>query len=230
MAVTVLGAAVSFYHWPQVDFRLKDGQPEGLGIRASAYPAGEYAMLAVASLEAGHPDVARSMAQEAAVLDPDWAYPHLVGGNAAAALGDWSAAALAYARALELEPAGPRAYVNLGVACERLGHYQLAVEVYEQGASGTLPDAGLLGNYAILLYRAGEREAAAAAARKAAILDAARPQVKAVLAALAGRPVGHGPIAEELSRPLDGLRFGAARPVSELLTAIRRVAEGGSGP
>ncbi|MCX7718485.1 MAG: glycosyltransferase family 39 protein, partial [Candidatus Sumerlaeaceae bacterium] len=97
MAVMVLGAAVSFYHWPQVDFRFSRQQPEGLGIRAAAHPAGEFAMLAVASLETGHPDAARQFAEEAIVLNPVWGYPHLLAGNAAAARGEWAEAAMAYA-------------------------------------------------------------------------------------------------------------------------------------
>ncbi|MCX7716990.1 MAG: hypothetical protein N2111_01115, partial [Candidatus Sumerlaeaceae bacterium] len=137
-------------------------------------------------------------------------------------------AAMAYARALELEPAGARGYTNLGVACERLGRYQFAVEIYEHGTSSTLPDAGLLGNYAMLLYRAGQRERAHEVARAAAALDPNRPQVAAVLAAVSGEAITSGPLAAELSQPLNDLRFGVARPLADLLAAVRAAAGSGS--
>lgn len=157
--IAVLGAA-SCYSWPQIDFRYSKEQLLGDGISATSFAAGEWAMLANACLENGHPDKAAEYATRALNSDPSFAYAWLVLGNSLLADDDVDRALKAYAKAFALEPASERIRNNLAVALEKKGWFQEAAEAYLDVLRANPADSRANANLAALLFRAGDKSAA----------------------------------------------------------------------
>jgi tetratricopeptide (TPR) repeat protein len=178
--VLVVGTA-SCYSWPQLDFRYSHDQMLGDGIAATAFPAGEWAMLANACLENGHPDEAIAYAERALASDPTFSYAWLVLGNSYLAKGKPEAALFAYARALANEPLSQRVRNNLAVAFEKLGHYQKAAEVYLDVLRADPAEPRANANLAALLFRSGDRGAARSFAQTALDSDADQMIAQAVV-------------------------------------------------
>lgn len=164
--IAVLGAA-SCYSWPQIDFRYSKEQLLGDGIAATSFAAGEWATLANACLENGHPDKAAEYANRALNADPSFAYAWLILGNSLLAGGDVDRALTAYARAFALEPESLRIRNNLGVGLEKIGRFQEAAEAYLDVLRTNPADSRANANLAALLFRAGDKSAARSFAQTA---------------------------------------------------------------
>ncbi len=164
-AIFIVAGTISCYQWPQVDYRFSHEQVKGDGIAASAFPAGEAAMLANASLENGQIKAAQRYAEDAVALEPGLAYAWLVIGNAYLAQSQYENALRAYWRALRLEPGSIRARNNLAVVLEKLQRFQEAAEVYLDVINLHPGEPRANANLAMLLYRSGDLGAARSCAR-----------------------------------------------------------------
>ncbi|MCX7625204.1 MAG: glycosyltransferase family 39 protein [Candidatus Sumerlaeaceae bacterium] len=164
--IVVVGAA-SCYYWPQMDFRYSPEQLMGDGIRATSFAAGEWAMLANASLENGHAQQAAEYATRSLAADPSFAFAWLILGNSLLAVDEVDRALSAYARALALEPASLRVRNNLAVGLEKKGQFQEAAETYLDVLRADPADPRANANLAALLLRSGDKSAARSFAQTA---------------------------------------------------------------
>lgn len=223
-AIGLAAGFVSFYPWPQLDYRTSPDQAPGKGIRSSANPAREYSVLAAASLDAAKPDDAVALAAQAVAIDPHMSFAYLVAGNASMQTKRYGAAAKNFASVLRLEPEDTRALNNLGVACEKLDRLQVAADCYNAALAINPYAAGALGNLAILHARAGETTAAKELAARAAAIDPGLATVR-VLSGKAPKSNQERELVEELAKPVSGIELNRRRAVDEILReAMRRVA------
>jgi tetratricopeptide (TPR) repeat protein len=124
---------------------------------ASPGSAKAWTDLATTAQAAGNPGLALSAARRAQNLQPDSLVALQLSGNAARLLEDVDAAALAYSRILEREPAHRQAWLGLGDVQRRAGRPDLAIDTFEQAQRrvghtpeladatvGALADAGRL--------------------------------------------------------------------------------------
>ncbi len=122
-------------------------RPEALCLLAIAAMTGQQAAEAVAH------------AQEAAATRPDVARYQFVLGRALKIAGDGQAAASAYRRAIELQPAYAEAMVSLGIVLKDQGELDEAIALYEQ-ALGIAPAMAVAhANRAHVLALRAERQA-----------------------------------------------------------------------
>jgi tetratricopeptide (TPR) repeat protein len=232
----VMGIAgfISCSPWPHLDFRYSSDQIEGDGIRATSFPAGEFAMLANASIENGHPHEALEYARAAVTSDPNFAYGWLVYGNALSAIGKWEEALAAYTRGLETEPQSSRLRNNLAVVLEKLGKFQEAAEVYLDVLNTNPADARANANLGLLLYRCGDKAAARTFARIALETSPEDSVAKAILGELdaatsspqGGRSNELTTILQELATPLPvRVDLTSSRTLQQILTMFGKTIE-----
>ena len=91
--------------------------------------------LATTAQAAGNPELAWSAARRAQDLQPDSLVAEQLSGNAARSLEDVDAAALAYSRIIEREPAHRQAWLGLGDVQRRAGRPDLAIDTLGQAQS-----------------------------------------------------------------------------------------------
>ncbi|AXA36066.1 MAG: hypothetical protein D6691_05325 [Candidatus Hydrogenedentota bacterium] len=242
VALVLLVGSLSCYAWPQIDFRWSDDQPLGTGIRATGSPAAEWVLLAIASLENKHPAEAEAYAEKAIAADSNLALAYLVLGNASLARGNLAKAAESYMRAIQVEPAGLRAYNNLAVVCEKLQLFQEAAELYLHVLRANPSDVRASANLAMLLMRNGDRVAARTFAEQA--LEGA-PQDAAARAVIAffkqGESTASSPdlpkevshMLAELAQPIPGrLDLTSTRPLTQVFDRVTStiLTGGAAGP
>ncbi|MGC8741106.1 MAG: tetratricopeptide repeat protein [Candidatus Sumerlaeaceae bacterium] len=236
LAIILCVGAASLYPWPQFDFRFSDDQLFGSGIAATAFPAGEWAMLANASLENGHPEAAIRYASQAVTAEPGFAFGWLVLGNAALALGDNPMALDAYKRALKLEPTSLRTRNNFAVALENMGKYQRAAEVYLDVLRQDPAEPRANANLSALLYRCGDKSAARMFAQIALDSEPTLAPARAVAAltdpvsttspasVIKNLPQG---LLAELTTPLpERIDLTSTRPVESILAELEGMTSG----
>jgi tetratricopeptide (TPR) repeat protein len=230
LLVLLLGV-LSCYSWPQLDFRFSKEQLRGDGIAASAFPAGESAMLANACLENGRPQDALRYAEEAVAEDPTFGYAWLVLGNALLVNERYGEALTAFCKALNFEPQSLRARNNLAVALEKLGRFQEAAQVYLDVLNRNPSDPRANANLAMLLLRSGDRGAARSFAQIAvendpeiaaghAVLQATTGPGEETTGSLAQRKIPAA-LLDELSVPLPvRIDLGSTRSVESILADL----------
>lgn len=177
-------SALSFYPWPQIDFRYSTDQPSGKGIYVTSNYAVEYAQLASGMADAGYSEQAMAFVNNAIRLNPGWSYPYELGGSIALRNGRPTEAIAFLKSVVELSPLSATAYNNLGVASEKLGEFQAAAGFYRLALRANPHEATALANLAVLAARSGDRPRAQAYAQTALRVDARQPMALALLAKL----------------------------------------------
>lgn len=231
--IVLASGAASCYSWPQFDFRYSKEQLLGEGIAATAFPAGEWAMLGNACLEKGLADDALRYANRAVEADPTFAFGWLILGNAALAKGDNYAALEAYRKVLSLEPMSLRARNNLAVALENLGWYQHAAEVYLDVLRADPSDPRANANLSVLLYRSGDKSAARMFAQIALDSDPAVTPALGVTMLTNGNAITSSGMSakelpkallEELAKPLPvRIDLTSSRPLEAIVADVDKV-------
>jgi len=189
-------------------------------------------LLAIASLEKDRLAEAEAYAEKAVAADSNLSLAYLVLGNAALRRGDWAKAAESYLRAIQVEPAGLRAYNNLAVVCEKFQLFQEAAELYLHVLRENSSDVRASANLAMLLMRNGDRVAARIFAEQA--LESA-PNDAAARAVLAyfekgesatsspGLPQDLRDMLSELAQPIPGrIDLTSTRPLIQVFDRVRR--------
>jgi tetratricopeptide (TPR) repeat protein len=178
----IIATAFSCWHFPRLDFRTEaQGSRPGRGIYSTSYYPEEWAVTALASLEAGRADAAETYARQAVIEDPGLSYAHLVLGNALYAQGKMNEAARSYrdAHLLDMESARPLA--NLGAVAAETGQTTAAVVLLNSSLERSAENPAALANLALLHLRAGRKDAAMSFARRVLLRSPGHPVALVVL-------------------------------------------------
>jgi Flp pilus assembly protein TadD len=149
---------VVLYHQGLVEARRKDWKRAALFLRAAArrLPSGEVLDAALAAEEKGGSLAAvATTCREALARDPKNAAAWRVLALASEGMGDFVAAAGAWAKVANLLPSDAESRNRLGVALAHAGRDREAQDAFEKGLALAPEDSILLGNLTLVLRRTG---------------------------------------------------------------------------
>lgn len=126
--------------------------------------------LGLLELQAGGPDAALTLIEQAAAAAPDEPRHQFGLGQALQALHRWDDAAAAYRRVLQTDPRSADAHFALGVALQSGGDYRGAIGAYEMAVNLQADLSGAFNNLGICRQRCGDLSQAAKAYRQALTL------------------------------------------------------------
>jgi tetratricopeptide (TPR) repeat protein len=228
LSATAAGMAlcsfISFYSWPQVDFRYAVTEEPGHGIYATSHYGLEWAYLASSIYDSGNYTEALKAAKKSLSLDSTLPFAYQIAGNSLERMGKAPEAATYYRDILKYEPDNAIALNNLGAVAEKTGNIQAAVEFYEYSIINDPYMPRALTNLAALYLRAGNREMAKRLVKRALQVSPSFDQAIAVLQKAEGRvpkrSMQEAPYEMELDTPLRNIpRFNDRRALPELLRA-----------
>jgi tetratricopeptide (TPR) repeat protein len=141
------------------------------GIRRAPESSTPYTNLALVAIQQGNPALGLALAGQALALDPHLSNAYNQRGLALTHLGDYAAAEVAFARAIEIEPQNPLYWSNLAAALRESDHLGEAERVLLDEA---LPRDPMLGmayfNLGLVYLRADRPDLAVPALNRAAEL------------------------------------------------------------